>query len=167
MTLKFFKLDDNAPNPVFKTDGSCCFDMAFNCEGVQNINGFSPQNGAILRPVNTTEKTVAIGPKERLLIPTGIIFVIPEGFSVRFHARSGTALKQGLVMANQEGVIDSDYFEEAFLLMTNLSDNVIKLVHGTRYAQGELVRSIDTRLEETFDKPGQTTDRSGGFGSTG
>jgi len=165
--LKFFKLHDNAANPVFQTEGSACFDLALNLEGVSNIKGYSPQNGTILRAVNTEAKTVAISPRERLLLPTGIILGIPKGFSVRLHARSGTALKMGLVMANQEGVIDSDYFEECFLLMSNMSDNVLKLEHSVRYAQGELVASVPTVLEETFDRPGQTTDRTGGFGSTG
>ena len=37
----------------------------------------------------------------------------------------------------------------------------------SRIAQGELVETIPTVLDEVPDMPGQTTERVGGFGSTG
>jgi dUTP pyrophosphatase len=46
-----------------------------------------------------------------MLIPTGLIADIPEGFSVRIHSRSGLAFKQGVYLTNCEGVIDSDYVD--------------------------------------------------------
>jgi dUTP pyrophosphatase len=42
-------------------------------------------------------------PQERALIPTGLIFDIPEGYSIRIHPRSGMALKYGLILANCRG----------------------------------------------------------------
>ena len=104
---------------------------------------------------------------DRMMVPTGLILDIPEGYSVRVHARSGLSLKQGLVLVNAEGIIDSDYVEELFVLMTNISDNPISINNGDRIAQGELVKAEQYILEETSDKPATKTDRNGGMGSTG
>ena len=41
---------------------------------------------------------VDLYPGERILVPTGLIFNIPEGHSVRLHARSSVSLKKGLIM---------------------------------------------------------------------
>jgi dUTP pyrophosphatase len=106
-------------------------------------------------------------PGDRLMVPTGLIFDIPEGYSVRVHARSGLSLKQGLVLANSEGVIDSDYIEELFILVHNISDNGISIAHGDRIAQGELVVREAYTIGEISCHPGQKTDRVGGMGSTG
>ena len=38
-----------------------------------------------------------------VLIPTGLIFDIPEGYSVRLHSRSGLRWKDGIYLTNCEG----------------------------------------------------------------
>jgi dUTP pyrophosphatase len=106
-------------------------------------------------------------PGDRILVPTGMIFDIPEGYSVRVHARSGTSLKQGLVLVNSEGVIDSDYIDETFVLLTNTSENGITINSGDRIAQAEMVKKEDYVIWETTSKPLPKTTRAGGMGSTG
>ena len=83
------------------------------------------------------------------------------------HARSGTSLKQGLVLANAEGVIDSDYVEEVFVILHNISGNAVTIENGDRIAQAELVSNIIYHVEETPARPLPKTSRIGGFGSTG
>jgi dUTP pyrophosphatase len=101
------------------------------------------------------------------MVPTGLIFDIPKGYSIRVHARSGMSLKQGLVLANSEGVIDSDYVEETFVLIMNVSDNGHWLTPGDRIAQAELVKQEQFKIEERKTRPTVKTDRVGGMGSTG
>ena len=110
---------------------------------------------------------ISIAPGERVLVPTGCIMDIPQGYSVRIHARSGTSLKQGLVLANAEGVIDSDYVEEVFVMLHNISGNAVTINHGDRVAQAELVKNVEYSVEETPARPLHKTKRQGGFGSTG
>jgi dUTP pyrophosphatase len=95
------------------------------------------------------------------------VFDIPEGYSVRVHARSGMALKQGLVMANAEGVIDWDYVEQTHIMVLNVSNENLFVHNGERIAQGELVPVLQYGIEPIDTKPEQKTTRSGGFGSTG
>ena len=101
------------------------------------------------------------------MIPTGYILDIPEGYSVRLHPRSGLSLRHGIVLANCEAVIDSDYFDELFLLIQNNSEVSVNIHHGERLAQAELVKCEKYIIEETSVQPTQRTDRVGGLGSTG
>ena len=110
---------------------------------------------------------IELYPGERVLVPTGLIFNIPEGYSVRLHTRSSVSLKKGLTMPNGEGIIDSDYYHQTFVMLYNAGADEVRIYHGDRIAQGELVENVRTKLEETKDVPEQTTSRVGGFGSTG
>jgi hypothetical protein len=76
-------------------------------------------------------------------------------------------LKQGLILANSEGVIDSDYIQELFVLLTNISENSHVIHNGDRIAQAELVKQEEYKIVETVTKPYAKTNRIGGMGSTG
>lgn len=165
-TLKFFKTHPDIILPTFATKQAACFDLAFQMNGKIEYTGYSQQNAPIKRYFRDTRGFV-IMPGDRMMVPTGLIMDIPVGYSVRVHARSGQSLKRGLVLVNAEGIIDSDYIEEVFVLMTNLSDNAITINSGDRVAQAELIQSVEYIMEETKDKPVQKTNRDGGMGSTG
>ena len=102
-----------------------------------------------------------------MLVPTGLVFDIPEGYSVRLHSRSGWAYKYGIILANCEGIIDSDYVEEIMVMLTNISDEVVYIRHGDRTCQGELVKDERVEFDVVEERPVKKTNRDGGFGSTG
>jgi len=52
-------------------------------------------------------------------------------------------------------------------MFTNTSADEVRITHGERIAQGELIKSLDYSLEESIIIPEQKTNRIGGFGSTG
>ena len=110
---------------------------------------------------------VQLAPLERVLIPTGIVLDIPEGYSVRLHARSGLAIKGGIVLANSEGVIDSDYTDQLMVAVMNLSSIPVRVTHGDRICQGEMIPVLKYSLEPTDERVQPKTSRKGGFGSTG
>lgn len=167
MELKFYKRHPDAITPEFKTRGSACFDLAFCARGnlYDIVNAYTEYNAPVSFPVKDDE--VYIAPGCRYLIPTGLHLDIPEGYSVRLHPRSGTSLKLGLGLANSEGVVDSDYIDELFLLVINYTLGGVFIKHGDRIAQGELFETGKTTISEIFEKPQQKTDRIGGIGSTG
>lgn len=70
-------------------------------------------------------------------------------------------------MANGVGIIDSDYVEESFIMLENISDSMAMITHGERVAQCLIEKTLVLKLDEVTEKPGQKTDRDGGFGSTG
>jgi dUTP pyrophosphatase len=163
-TLKIWKTHPSNQTPKKQTAGSACFDLQFQGHGKKEYKGFTRNNKAFTRPMNNL---VTIQPGDRVMVPTGLILDIPTGHSVRVHARSGLSLKQGLVLANAEGVIDSDYVEELMVLVWNISDNQINITTGDRIAQAELIRDAEYSIVETAARPGVKTTRVGGMGSTG
>lgn len=165
LSLKFFKTHPDIIIPTFATKQSACFDVAFQNAGKHEYKGFSSINKNFTR--TTPKGNIFVNAHERVMVPTGLIMDIPEGYSVRLHARSGQSFKQGLVLANSEAVIDSDYVDEIFVLVYNRSETGFWINNMDRIAQGELVQSVKYGLTEIHEKPEQKTDRKGGMGSTG
>jgi dUTP pyrophosphatase len=167
--LKFYKVKPEAFAPEWGTEHAACFDLrACLVEGVL-LTEFTSRNVKSSQPVesNANGAFVFVPVGSRLLVPTGLIFDIPLGYSVRLHPRSGISFKQGLVLANQEGVIDSDYIDPTFLIIHNLTDVPVIIYHGDRIAQGEMIPDMVYEVVETPDKPQVKSDRKGGLGSTG
>ena len=163
--LKIYKTHPGVKLPSFATKQSACFDLSFQSVGKQGYEGYSVFNKKIVRPFK--DGNLYIHSRDRIMVPTGIILDIPEGYSVRLHPRSGLSLKSGIVLANAEGVIDSDYVQEVFVLLYNMSDNGLMINNGDRICQAELIKDEKYDIEETTAKPENKTDREGGFGSTG
>lgn len=162
--LKFWRVHTQVKLPEHQTEGSACFDLAFQGYGKNKVTGFNRMNKPVERIM---QNCMTISPGDRMMVPTGLVLDIPKGYSVRLHARSGTSLKQGLVLANAEGVIDSDYVEEVFVLIHNISENAQTINFGDRIAQAELVKNEVYDIEESASRPSVKSSRVGGMGSTG
>lgn len=107
-----------------------------------------------------------IRPGERLAVPTGLAFGIPEGYEVQVRPRSGLAIKQGITVVNAPGTIDSDYRGEVMVLLINLGKEPVRIAHGDRIAQCVLQKV--SQVEWTLVNNLESTQRgAGGFGSTG
>lgn len=163
--LNIWRTHTDVTLPRFATKGSACFDLAFQAAGKTEYKGYNAFNAPFTRVIH--EGRIVLMPGDRVLVPTGYIFDIPTGYSVRIHARSGLSLKQGLILANSEAVIDSDYVEETMVMLTNVSENPQTISNGDRIAQAEMVKSEEYALWETVTRPLPKSERSGGLGSTG
>ena len=171
-SLKFYKTNEQAQLPVFATKQSACFDLYANLildETVLYYQSVTTKQlpRKVAFDINSNRPYLQIQNMERMLIPTGIIADIPEGFSVRLHSRSGLAVKQGVYLTNCEGIIDSDYVDPIYAMVTSISNVPTRIYNGDRICQGELVRCEKYTLNESDEAPTQKTDREGGFGSTG
>ena len=179
--LKYYKKHESVKDPLFATDESACFDIHAHFSESITVGVPSPkvvvytmENKKEERDCTMKAKgnsSFAVGvdilPAERILVSTGLIFDIPENHSVRLHTRSSVSLKRGLIMPNGEGIIDSDYYHEVFVMLYNASADTVRIEHGERICQGELVSRLSYSIEETPILPEQRTNRVGGFGSTG
>jgi dUTP pyrophosphatase len=112
-------------------------------------------------------KTVALGPGERALVPTGLAIAIPPGYAGLVLPRSGLALRHGLSMVNTPGLIDAGYRGEVMVLLINHDRATpVTLERGDRIAQLVIQRVERAGLVEADELP--PSDRgTGGFGSTG
>lgn len=161
--LRIFKTNLAATIPSFATEQSACFDLCACITG-QKIQCYTRMNEYV--ELDCIDK-IEIPAEFRALIPTGLIFDIPDGHSVRIYPRSGLSFKKGLVTQNCEGIVDSDYVDECYILIKNDSLARITITHGMRIAQGELVKNHEYVIAESLEKPLKRTTRIGGFGSTG
>lgn len=165
--LKYYKKHSEVPAPVYSTNDAACFDIHLCTFGVMSVNG-NDETGKPVTRLLGADGSITICPRERILAPTGIIFDIPKEWSIRLHPRSGMSLKDGLTLANAQGIIDSDYILETFVMLTNIGSKNITIPNLTRICQGELVRVNRAMFEEINEKPSRIeTNRKGGFGSTG
>jgi dUTP pyrophosphatase len=101
----------------------------------------------------------------RAAVPLGFKARLPVGWEMQVRTRSGLALKQGLIVANAPGTIDSDYPGEWMVIVQNTGREKVVIRHGDRIAQ--LVLQQVYRLDWREGAVDVTTSRFGGFGSTG
>ncbi len=112
------------------------------------------------------EDTVIIKSFQRVLIPTGFVFEIPQGYEGQIRPRSGLALKKGITLLNSPGTVDADYRGEVKVILINLGEEPVSIRRGERIAQ--MVISPISRVEIVeVEEVTETSRGEGGFGSTG
>ncbi len=168
--MRVYRLNEAAELPAFATEGSACFDLRACLTEETKLKTYSPHNKEIVipaRPGAGNKLMAVLHPQFRTLVPTGLIFDIPKSNVLKLYPRSGMSVKYGIGLANSVGVIDSDYVEELFIAIYNMSDTPINIFHGDRLAQGVLEDVKQYTIVERKSRPEQKTDRAGGIGSTG
>lgn len=109
---------------------------------------------------------LVINSGEIKLVPTNLIFEIPEGFEIQVRPRSGLALKHGIGLLNSPGTIDSDYRGEVGIIMYNISKENFVIKRGDRIAQIVLSKYYTADILET-EVISESKRGEGGFGHTG
>ena len=113
------------------------------------------------------DTSITITPGETVLIPTGIaVHVADPSLAAVILPRSGLGHKNGIVLGNLVGLIDSDYQGPLMVSCWNRSQTPFTLEIGDRLAQLVFVPVVQAqfKLVDEFD----TSDRGeGGFGHSG
>lgn len=139
------KMRNESPNPMpeYKTPGSAGMDLRA-----------SLKDYIILRP------------GERVSVPTGLYAEIPQGYEGQVRSRSGLSIKNGVVVLNSPGTVDSDYRGEICVILMNMGDEEFIIHNGDRIAQLVICPVVQAEIEpvDTFD---ETERGTGGFGHTG
>ena len=140
------KLTRGATVPEYATSGSAAVD---------------------LRAALEEDEVIVLAPGERKLIPTGLA-ISPESseYVAVIAGRSGLGVKKGVSLANNIGVIDSDYRGEIGVCLINHGDEPFEVHRGDRIAQLMFLPVATANFLEvaTLD---ETERGAGGFGHTG
>ncbi|WP_372942692.1 dUTP diphosphatase [Shewanella sp.] len=114
-----------------------------------------------------TDTAMVIEPGQTVLIPTGIaIHVADPSLAAVILPRSGMGHKNGIVLGNLVGLIDSDYQGQLMVSCWNRSDKPFTLDIGDRLAQLMFVPVV--QAEFTLVDEFNSSDRGeGGFGHSG
>ncbi len=141
--LKYSKASPSAQEPNYAHEGDACFDL-YACE------------------------SASLGPKDTVVVSTGLRFQIPEGYMLEMRSRSGLA-KRGIVVANAPATVDSSYAGVVGVLLLNTGGSWTSIDVGDRIAQGLLVpvehiefEEVDDGWQDSYSERGE-----GSFGSTG
>lgn len=144
MTTLGIRLEKGAKAPSYQSSGSAGMDISAFLE-----------SGELVIPAG-----------EYRTVPTGVYLEIPDGFEVQVRSRSGLAFKNGIMVLNSPGTIDSDYRGEVKICLMNHSKVDYTVRNGDRIAQ--LVLSRFEKAVFSFKNELSSTERGiGGFGSTG
>lgn len=123
-------------------------------------------------------QTVELWPGKVTLVPTGLIIESPAGYYFKIFIRSGLAIKKGVSLANDVGIVDEDYCgpddEVKIGLIRHFNpsdpngDKPLVIEKGTRVAQLIFEKNALTDVEwEEENNPSFAGGSRGGFGSTG
>ena len=114
------------------------------------------------------EQAVTIEPGQTILVPTGLsIHIGDPDYAAVILPRSGLGHKNGIVLGNLVGLIDSDYQGPLMVSAWNRSQTPFMLEPMERLAQLVFVPVARVQFE-LVDDFSQVSDRGqGGFGSTG
>src|SRR3990167_7149109 len=82
------------------------------------------------------EKPMELLPGQTVLIPTGLaIYIQDPALAAMILPRSGLGHKQGIVLGNLVGLIDSDYQGELMISCWNRGQQAYTVMPGDRIAQ--------------------------------
>lgn len=121
--------------------------------------------GLDLRALIDAPLTVETG--QTVLIPTGIsVYIADPNLAAVILPRSGLGHKNGIVLGNLVGLIDSDYQGPLMVSLWNRSDKPFTVEIGDRIAQLVFVPVVQAQFNivEEFT---QTDRGEGGFGHSG
>ena len=158
-------LHGDAQPPRRATEGSAGYDLFayLNDRTVECSDGVSRWSIAAERAEG--DFRVVLSPGAMALIPLGFKARLPNGYEAQIRPRSGAAFKKGLGIPNAPGTVDSDYPDEWRVIVRNTTEHPVEIAHGERIAQMVLQRY--EVLAFVAGQVGFSTERVGGFGSTG
>ena len=134
---------------------------------IKSIPTYATKGSAGLDLRAAVKDNIHLRPNETLLIPTGLsIFIEDKNYAATLLPRSGLGHKNGIVLGNLVGLIDSDYQGELMISCWNRGKESYFIEPMERIAQMVFIRVEHPEFEivEEF----QNTERGDkGFGSSG
>ena len=110
---------------------------------------------------------ITIEAGQTVLIPTGLaIYLGDPGYAAMILPRSGMGHKNGIVLGNLVGLIDSDYQGQLMVSTWNRGQNAFTLNPMERLAQLIIVPVLQVGFN-VVEEFGDSERGAGGFGSTG
>ncbi|QBE64785.1 dUTP diphosphatase [Pseudoduganella lutea] len=113
------------------------------------------------------DTALTIEPGQTVLVPTGLAIHIGDpGYAAMILPRSGMGHKNGIVLGNLVGLIDSDYQGQLMVSTWNRGQNAFTLQPMERLAQLIIVPVLQVGFN-VVEEFGASERGEGGFGSTG
>jgi dUTP pyrophosphatase len=134
------------------------------------LPAYATQGSAGLDLRACIDEAITIEAGATVLIPTGLaIHVANPGYCAMILPRSGMGHKNGIVLGNLVGLIDSDYQGQLMVSTWNRGQQAFTLHPMERLAQLIIVPVVQVgfNVVDEFDSEKESERGAGGFGSTG
>ena len=134
------------------------------------LPAYATQGSAGLDLRACIDEAITIEAGATVLIPTGLAIHIGDpGYAAMILPRSGMGHKNGIVLGNLVGLIDSDYQGQLMVSTWNRGQQAFTLQPMERLAQLIIVpvMQVGFNVVEEFDSEKESERGAGGFGSTG
>ena len=113
------------------------------------------------------EQPITLQPRETYLVPTGLaIHLADPNYAALILPRSGLGHKNGIVLGNLVGLIDSDYQGELKVSLWNRGQEEFVIEPLARIAQMIIIPIMQANFT-VVEEFAQSDRGEGGFGSTG
>ncbi|NBI12455.1 dUTP diphosphatase [[Haemophilus] felis] len=113
------------------------------------------------------EQPLVVAPGQTVLIPTGLsIYIADPNLAAVILPRSGLGHKNGIVLGNLVGLIDSDYQGPLMVSLWNRGNEAFTVEVGDRIAQLVFLPVVQAEFNLVEDFA-QTDRGEGGFGHSG
>lgn len=138
------RIGETIPLPTYATNGSAGLDLRV-----------------------CIDEPLQIVPQQTILLPTGIsIYIADPQLAAVILPRSGLGHKNGIVLGNLVGLIDSDYQGELKISCWNRSQEQFTINPGERIAQLVFIPVVQAAFE-VVNNFTESDRGQGGFGSSG
>ena len=129
---------------------------------------YSSAGAAGLDLIACIDEDLMLAANQTVLVPTGIaIHINNPGYCAFILPRSGLGHKDGLILGNSVGLIDSDYQGQLMVSCWNRSNKAFILKPGVRFAQLVILATFRPDINIVSDFQHETIRAAGGFGSSG
>jgi dUTP pyrophosphatase len=133
-----------------------------------NLPAYATPGSAGLDLRACIDSPIDIEPGQTILVPTGLaIYIADPGYAAVILPRSGMGHKNGIVLGNLVGLIDSDYQGPLMVSTWNRSNTRFRLEPMERLAQLVFVPVAQAQFQIVQEFESKTARATGGFGSTG
>ncbi len=111
---------------------------------------------------------IELEPGKLKLVPTGLKAYMQDDEFLGVHIRSSIAVKKGILLVNNVGIIDADYYNNSdneghiMLALLNTGSEKVVFAKNDRVAQGIFYKYLTVDNDNAKEK----AVRTGGFGST-
>ena len=113
------------------------------------------------------DEAAILQPGDTLLVPTGLaVHLSNPDYAAMLLPRAGLGHKQGIVLGNLVGLIDSDYQGELKVSLWNRGQEAFTVEPMARIAQMVIVPVVQAAFK-VVEEFAQSERGEGGFGSTG
>lgn len=147
-----------------------------------HIRGFEVAKGFVDKNINLPKRAtntsagydiesaidIELPTNKVVLVPTGLKAYMQDNEVLKLYVRSSMAVKRKVMLANNVGVIDCDYYENEdndghiMIALINFGVEPLFIKKGERIAQGIFINYLLADNDELIEN-----ERTGGFGSSG